>query len=266
MLSLAALALAAAQPAAPAGPALPAPPPVILCSPSPLIATPARAATLVPSDMTGARGPLIDLELAVTADEEKAFGKLAFIRLDGKPFAGGTLFRRIDDAGAVRFALPFDFDKLPLLSGGITLELVEQAGPGLSLTLAPAASPTLQECVTRLVTDEFTRSPSYAPRHFTFLALEPNQTLGLRTRGRTGDDYPAKALAEGREGITRIGVEIGTDGRIASCTVLVSSGHTDLDTASCRTARRSSFLPATDAKGEPVETKAEQNIIWKMAD
>jgi TonB family protein len=257
----AALALAAIQTAVP--------PPPVICPTVALAATPPRVVTLVGRDMQDWRGPVVELEIAVTADELAAFGKLAFLRMAGRPFAGGLLERRVDDMGVMRFRLSFAPDQLSLLASGGKIELVERSGPGLAVTLAPVDAAALANCIAPLIVPAAAANAANAPyaRHsWTFVPLEPNQPLAIRRRGNTSSAYPSKALSEGRQGTSRVAVTIGPDGRIDACTVIVSSGHDDLDTASCGAARRSYYLPATDAKGEPVETKAEQNLVWKMAD
>lgn len=256
------LAAAAAQ----AEMAQPLPQPPVQCPPIVLAATPPRAVTLVASDVGSWRGPVIELNIGVTADEAQAFGKLAFIRLAGSPLAGGRLERAVDDQGAISFRLAFAPDQLTALAQGGTLDLVERGGPGLKLALAAADPAPLASCLTAGVQPISVGAVPVMPRNWTFVPLAPNQPVSIRSRGNPNFEYPARALSEGREGNSRVAVTIGTDGRIDSCTVIVSSGHADLDHASCRAARRSSYLPATDANAEPVETRAEQNLQWKMGD
>jgi TonB family protein len=255
MSSLALVALAFAQPEH-------APPPV-QCPAIILSATPDRSVSLSASEVDSWRGPVLELNLAVTAAEAAAFGKLAFIRLGGKAFAGGFLGRPVDERDAISFRLAFEPDQLSLLSKGGPLELVERAGPGLSLMLAPADPAPLAACLAKNAVPPDPRNAAFMARTWTFVPLEANQPLSIRSRGNPDFAYPVKALAEDREGSSRVAVSIGPDGRIDTCQVIVSSGHADLDEASCRAARRSSYWPATDAKGEPVETKAEQNLEWK---
>jgi TonB family protein len=225
-----------------------------------------RTATLVTIAAGDWRGPEMQLRLAVTDDEARAFGRLAFLRIAGKAYTGGQFYRTPDETGQIHFVLSFSPDQIALFAGGGEFEMVERGGPGLKVALAATDPAPLLAC---LAAKANPLTPAQVPaslRTWTFVPLQPDQPLAIRSRGNTNLNYPSKALAEGREGISRVAVTIGLDGRIDQCAVIVSSGHPDLDAESCRTARRSSYFPATDAKGEPIETKAEQNLVWKMGD
>lgn len=79
------------------------------------------------------------------------------------------------------------------------------------------------------------------------------------------DDYPAQALSEGREGITHFRLVIGADGRVRSCEIARSSGHSDLDAATCRIMRsRARFRPARNDAGQAVESTFEQRMTWSI--
>ncbi len=79
------------------------------------------------------------------------------------------------------------------------------------------------------------------------------------------DDYPSRALREDREGVTRFRVSIGTDGKVESCDVVGSSGHADLDEATCKlVSRRARFKPATDGDGEPTTGSYSNAVRWQI--
>ncbi len=66
----------------------------------------------------------------------------------------------------------------------------------------------------------------------------------------TPNDYPSRALREEREGTTTFRVQIADDGSVASCTVTGSSGHADLDDATCKfVQRRARFRKPSDGYG-----------------
>lgn len=78
-------------------------------------------------------------------------------------------------------------------------------------------------------------------------------------------DYPASALAEEREGITGFRATINAEGRVATCTVTLSSGHADLDQATCSNiSRRGQFWPALDTKGNPTEGLWSSRVRWQI--
>lgn len=54
----------------------------------------------------------------------------------------------------------------------------------------------------------------------------------------TADDYPAKAVREAREGVTGYALTVSPDGKITDCLIVNSSGHADLDSATCDVLRR----------------------------
>lgn len=81
----------------------------------------------------------------------------------------------------------------------------------------------------------------------------------------TTNDYPTRALREKREGKVRFRIHIGTDGRVAGCDILQSSGHADLDDATCRSViRRARFKPATNSKSEPIPIKWSYSYRWVL--
>jgi len=79
----------------------------------------------------------------------------------------------------------------------------------------------------------------------------------------TSNDYPSRALREEREGSTGFRVTVGTDGKVADCTVTRSSGSPDLDQATCdNIRRRARFTPATDGEGNPTTGSYSSTIRW----
>lgn len=89
-------------------------------------------------------------------------------------------------------------------------------------------------------------------------------------RGNPGNwananDYPSRALREEREGSTSFRVEVGTDGRVTRCTVTGSSGHSDLDEATCKNiSRRARFRPALDPSGREISGTWASRVKWEI--
>jgi periplasmic protein TonB len=254
------LALAAAQIDAGAAAAEPSCPAVVLAAP------PARRVTLVTSDLPDWRGPRLELQLGSTAEEVIGFGTLKLVRLSDKTYAGGVLGRRVDEQDQHWFTLSFEREQLAVLASATDIELVSETEESLRFLVTPIDPAPVKEC---LATKAVPASPMTDPltrRSFTFVPLEPNQPLRLRHRFNPSSHYPAKALQEGREGTSRVALTIGASGRITECTVVVSSGHADLDAASCRAVRSSVFLPETNWAGDPVAVKREQMLQWKIGE
>ena len=96
------------------------------------------------------------------------------------------------------------------------------------------------------------------------------QPKGAEPRGNPGswansNDYPARALREEREGITRFTVQVNAQGRVTSCSVTGSSGHSDLDSTTCSLIqRRARFRPATDGQGNPTSDTWSSAVRWEI--
>lgn len=98
----------------------------------------------------------------------------------------------------------------------------------------------------------------------------PSKASGASPRGNPGswatpNDYPARALREERAGTTRFRVTIGPDGRVTDCQVTGSSGHADLDEATCKNVtRRARFKPALDQAGNPISDTYSNAVRWEI--
>lgn len=83
----------------------------------------------------------------------------------------------------------------------------------------------------------------------------------------TPDDYPTRAMRENRAGVARFTVTVGADGKVQSCQVTSSSGHADLDEATCKyVTRRARFKPATDGEGNPTTGTYSNAVRWQIPD
>jgi protein TonB len=79
----------------------------------------------------------------------------------------------------------------------------------------------------------------------------------------TPNDYPARDLREGNHGTARFRLSIGSDGRVQTCEITVSSGFTGLDAATCTNiSRRARFDPATDTSGGKIAGTYSGSIGW----
>jgi len=79
----------------------------------------------------------------------------------------------------------------------------------------------------------------------------------------TPNDYPSRALREDREGTTTFRVTIDNDGRVASCQIVQSSGHSDLDEATCKNvSRRARFRKPSDGYGSSYTNR----VRWVIPD
>ena len=75
-------------------------------------------------------------------------------------------------------------------------------------------------------------------------------------------DYPRRASEARIGGTVIVRFTVGADGRPGGCAVARSSGHADLDAATCRLIeRRFRYRPARDAQGRPVPAE----MGWKQS-
>ena len=83
-------------------------------------------------------------------------------------------------------------------------------------------------------------------------------------RGRIDDsDYPRSAYRQRIGGTVTVRIGVGADGRVSRCTLAQSSGHAELDQATCRLIeRRFRYEPARDAAGRPVADELGWRQIW----
>ena len=79
----------------------------------------------------------------------------------------------------------------------------------------------------------------------------------------TSNDYPSRALREDREGTTSFRVTIGANGRVTNCQITGSSGHADLDAATCKNVtRRARFRKPSDGYGNVYSNR----VRWVIPD
>jgi periplasmic protein TonB len=81
----------------------------------------------------------------------------------------------------------------------------------------------------------------------------------------TTNDYPSRALSQEREGTTTFRVTVGADGKVTDCSVTGSSGHGDLDAATCSNVkRRARFDPALSNDGSPTTGSYSNRVTWRI--
>jgi len=81
--------------------------------------------------------------------------------------------------------------------------------------------------------------------------------------GLVKSDYPSQALRDRLQGRVSVRFTVLTDGRIANCRVVASSGSPMLDATTCRLlTQRLRFRPARDSAGVPIETELGSDYTW----
>ncbi|WP_164089155.1 energy transducer TonB [Sphingorhabdus sp. YGSMI21] len=96
-------------------------------------------------------------------------------------------------------------------------------------------------------------------------AVIPSVPAGNPGGWISSGDYPVAALREERSGAVEFQLRISESGEVTACDILASSGHADLDTASCRALmRRARFSPARNASGQAVSSSYTNTVRWQL--
>ena len=123
--------------------------------------------------------------------------------------------------------------------------------PPPAITLVPTAAPP---------------APAAPPPPPPPVAKRPNPIpKGSVGNWANTNDYPSRALQQEREGTTGFRVTVGANGRVTECSISSSSGHPDLDQATCTNIqRRARFDPALDGAGNPTTGSYSNRIRWQI--
>lgn len=81
----------------------------------------------------------------------------------------------------------------------------------------------------------------------------------------TNDDYRPSWINRGFEGTARFTLSIDASGRVTDCAITGSTGHAQLDAATCELlAKRARFEPARGASGEKVAGRYSSSVRWTI--
>jgi len=81
------------------------------------------------------------------------------------------------------------------------------------------------------------------------------------------DDYPGMSIRRNEEGTANYILQVGADGKVRGCNIIVSTGHQRLDDATCKLlARRGKFTPARDPSGALVAGTYSGQVTWRIPD
>lgn len=87
------------------------------------------------------------------------------------------------------------------------------------------------------------------------------------SRWVTNGDYRPRWVREGLSGTARFDLAISSKGRVTDCTITKSTGHAQLDTATCKLiAKRARFNPALNSNGNPVSGSYSSAVNWQLPD
>ncbi|MBX7483709.1 energy transducer TonB [Qipengyuania qiaonensis] len=81
----------------------------------------------------------------------------------------------------------------------------------------------------------------------------------------TDNDYRPSWIRQELTGLAKFRLEIAADGRVTNCTVTGSTGHGELDDATCKlVTRRARFEPARDSNGQAVAGSFNSSVLWQL--
>lgn len=75
-------------------------------------------------------------------------------------------------------------------------------------------------------------------------------------------NYHRDAAALGEQGIMRMRVIVGADGKVEGCTILKATNTTRLESPACEVMKRATFDPARDANGQPFRSLFATTITY----
>lgn len=110
--------------------------------------------------------------------------------------------------------------------------------------------------------------PPPAPKA-TPTGVEPSPARARGNPGEwvTNDDYRSSWIAREMEGTVTFQVAIDARGRVTQCAVTKSSGHSELDAATCaNVTRRARFEPARNSQDRAVPSTYSNTVLWQIPD
>ena len=85
------------------------------------------------------------------------------------------------------------------------------------------------------------------------------------SRWLSNADYRPSWTRRELTGLARFRLEIAANGKVADCRVVGSTGHSELDAATCSLiTRRAKFEPARGVNGEPVTGSYTGSVLWEL--
>jgi len=78
-------------------------------------------------------------------------------------------------------------------------------------------------------------------------------------------DYPSDLQRAGKDGTVIFQLTVDTRGRVSDCVVTQSSGHAQLDAATCKAvSKRARFKPAVSGNGTKISGKHDDRVTWRV--
>jgi TonB family protein len=188
-------------------------------------------------------------------------------QIDGRTYRGAQKTAMLaavpnsNPGGGLIGAFGGDFENE--IRGGSALSIMLNGRPieQIALSGTSAAFAAIASCLDDLKINGATPAAGFASLTAA-TSVSPKGDVG---RWISIDDYPGSALREGREGTVGFRLSVGSDGKVFGCTITKSSGHADLDEATCANmTKRARFEPAKDTSGTKVAGSYQSRVSWNL--
>ena len=158
-----------------------------------------------------------------------------------------------------REATPDTPSSTPVFTPPTRIEL-DIPGPTIEVTdkLPPVTLPNPR------VTPQADPSPPAPVATFAPVAAKPRNNPGGWLRDR---DYKSSWVRREYQGVAGFRLDISATGTVTGCRVTSTTGHAELDEATCSLIReRARFEPARGTSGEPVAGSFSSSVAWVLPD
>lgn len=194
--------------------------------------------------------------------------------LNGTSYGGGiSLGTKVDYRSGFMTSFEKDFETAFAAGSSLHIYLGDTRIDQLSLDGTTIGLNLLNACLTKLKAEH--AAVEKEKRRWEHLPKDPFQNSpeaasGPIPRGSgltwaNASDYPSSALKEEREGRTGYRLTVNAMGMVTDCLVTETSGHVDLDEATCKNiSRRARFRPAIGEDGQPKSGVWESSITWAI--
>jgi protein TonB len=198
-------------------------------------------------------------------------GVVGYALISGLSFT--KIIEAIDNPDAVEVTVPIDplppppEDKLEpdpkVIENPVVAPLPPvDLGPQRPPLDATVIIPPLTDIVPKVIPSP-TPGPTARPSPvFDPVAASPRNNPGSWV---TTDDYRSSWINREMVGTARFRLQIAANGKVETCTITGSSGHAELDKATCDlVTRRARFDPAKDASGAKVSGSYSSSVRWQL--
>lgn len=122
--------------------------------------------------------------------------------------------------------------------------------------------PPLTDIVPRVIPSPTPGPTAHPGPAFDAVAAIPRNNPGTWV---TTDDYRSSWINREMVGTARFRLQIAASGQVESCTITGSSGHAELDRATCElVTRRARFEPAKDTSGARTSGSYSSSVRWQL--